>query len=192
MRNAAGVDDAVDADPVLGHALQYDARVEGRALDGGKELVLSGMDEIPAERDAAKLGIDQYGSIAVVPAEAQEAGLAGACRLQPFGKRGDGDVGAARDGSKMSPTAERPASMPVRRDARCRARRRRRREQVRLLRHGDDAGGGADDVDDVALADVGAEASQWASNAPTGMGIPARRPSSAAHFGEDGRRCGRW
>ena len=78
LRDAAGVDDALDGHAVLGHALEDDAGVEGGAFDGGEELVLRGVDEVPAEGDAAELGVDEHGAVAVVPGEAQQAGLAGA------------------------------------------------------------------------------------------------------------------
>ena len=77
LRNAAGVDDAVHRHAVLGHALQDNARVKGRALDGREKLVLRGVHQIPAEGDAAQFGIDQHGAVAVVPGEAQQAGLSG-------------------------------------------------------------------------------------------------------------------
>ena len=84
MRNAAGVDDAIDAHAVLGHALENDARVERGALDGGEKFVLRGVDQVPSERDAAQLGIHQHGAIAVVPAQAQQAGLSGFIRVKSF------------------------------------------------------------------------------------------------------------
>ena len=80
------------------HALEDDAGVEGGAFDGGEELVLRGVGEAPAERDAAEFGVDQDGAVAVVPGEAQQAGLAGAVVFEAFGERGDGGAGAAGDG----------------------------------------------------------------------------------------------
>ena len=73
LRNAAGVDDAIDGHAVLGHALEDDARVERRAFDGGEELVLRGVQQVPAEGDAAQLGIHQHRAVAVVPAQPQQA-----------------------------------------------------------------------------------------------------------------------
>ena len=95
MRDAAGVDDAVDGHAVLGHALEDDAGVEGGAFDGGEELVLRGVDEVPAEGDAAELGIDEDGAVAVVPGEAEQAGLAGAIVVEAFRECGDVGAGAA-------------------------------------------------------------------------------------------------
>ena len=83
---------------MLGHAFEDDAGVEGGAFDGGEEFVLRGVDEVPAQCDAAEFGIDQHGAVAVVPAEAQQAGLAGAIGFEAFGELGDGGVGAAGDG----------------------------------------------------------------------------------------------
>ena len=79
-----------DGDAVLLHALQDHAGVEGGAFDGGEQLVLRGVGEAPAERDAAEFGIHQDGAIAVVPGEAQQAGLAGAVVFEALGQFGDG------------------------------------------------------------------------------------------------------
>ena len=100
LRNAAGVDDALDGDAVLGHALKDDAGVEGGAFDGGEELVLRGVDQVPAEGDAAEFGIHQHGAVAVVPGEAQQAGLAGAVGFEALRQLGDLGAGAAGDGFK--------------------------------------------------------------------------------------------
>ncbi len=114
LRDAAGVDDAVDGDAVFGHAFEDDAGVEGGAFDGGEELVLRGVDEVPAEGDAAEFGVDEDGAVAVVPAQAEEAGLAGADRIRDP-RTSSATVVLARRAmaSKISPVAERPASMPV-------------------------------------------------------------------------------
>jgi hypothetical protein len=53
LRDAAGVDDSLDRNAVLGHAFEDDARVKGGAFDGGEELVLRGVEQVPAEGDAA-------------------------------------------------------------------------------------------------------------------------------------------
>ena len=55
MGDAAGVDNSVDGDAVLGHALEDDAGVEGCAFDGGEKLVLGAVDQVPAQGDAAQL-----------------------------------------------------------------------------------------------------------------------------------------
>ena len=180
LRNAAGVDDAVDGHAVLGHALEDDAGVEGGAFDGGEELVLRGVDQVPAEGDAAEFGIDEDGAVAVVPGEAQQAGLAGAIVFEAL-RRASATLMPARRAmaSKMSPVAERPASMPV---------------NCGMDAAGNDAADAGDRAAvSFAMAMMQVEvpttlttspsrqpapmASQWASNAPTGMGMPARRPS---------------
>ena len=71
--------------------------MEGGAFDGGKELVLRGVYEIPAEGDAAEFGIDEDGAVAVVPTEAQEAGLTGFVGFKTLGERRDGGGGTAGD-----------------------------------------------------------------------------------------------
>ena len=71
LRNAAGVDDALDGDAVFGHAIENDAGVEGGAFDGGEEFVLRRGLQIPAESDAAQIGIDEDGAVAVVPGHAE-------------------------------------------------------------------------------------------------------------------------
>ena len=134
LRDAAGVDDALDGDAVLGHALEDDAGVEGGAFDGGEELVLRGVDEVPAERDAAEFGIDEHGAVAVVPGEAQQAGLAGAIVFEALRELGDVGAGAACDGFEdVAGGGEAGFDAGVMRDARCRGRRRRRRERGRSV-----------------------------------------------------------
>ena len=185
LRDAAGVDDAVDGDAVFGHALEDDAGVEGGAFDGGEELVLRGVEEVPAEGDAAEFGVDEDGAVAVVPAEAEEAGLAGAIGFEALGEVGDCDAGAAGDGFE---------------------------DVAGGGEAGFDAGEAGWTLPGttpqtpgtssafLAMAMMQVEvpttlttspsrqpapmASQWASKAPTGMGMPAWRPSSAAHFWE--------
>jgi hypothetical protein len=158
LGDAAGVDDAVDRNAVLGEALEDDAGVEGGAFDGGEELVLSGVDEVPAEGDAAELGIDEDGAVAVVPGEAEEAGLSGTVAVEAFGEVGDGVAGAGGDGVedvagggeagfdagelRMDAAGDDAADAG---------------DEGGLLRHGDDAGGGAHDVNDVAFAAAGAD-----------------------------------
>ena len=68
----------MDGDAVLSHPFQNHARMEGRPFDGREQLVLRGVRQTPAERDAAQFGIHQHGAVAVIPGEAQQAGLAGA------------------------------------------------------------------------------------------------------------------
>ena len=70
-------------DAVLRHALENDARVERRAFDGGEQLVLRRMRQIPAQRDAAQFRIHQHRAVAVVPGQPQQPGLAGAIFVEP-------------------------------------------------------------------------------------------------------------
>ena len=153
MRDAAGVDDAGDGDAVFGHALEDDAGVEGGAFDGGEELVLRGVEEVPAEGDAAEFGVDEYGAVAVVPTEAKEAGLAGAIGFEALGEVADFDARAARDGFEdVAGGGEAgfdagEVGMDAARDDAADA-----GDEFGFFRHGDDAGGGADDVDDIAFA----------------------------------------
>ena len=97
LRDAAAIDDAPHGGAVLFHASQDDASVEGGALDRGEELVLRRMGEMPAERDAAQFGIHQNGSVAVIPAETQKAGLAGAIAVQARCQLRSGFAAAASD-----------------------------------------------------------------------------------------------
>ena len=104
----------VDQRPILLHALENDARVERGAFNCREQLVFRRMRQIPAKRDAAQLRIHQHRAVAVVPGQPQQARLAGAvvCRARPQAAR---HVVPARRAiaSKISPTAESPASMPV-------------------------------------------------------------------------------
>jgi len=158
LRDAAGVDDAVDADAVLGHALENDARMECGAFDGREELVLRGVDEVPAKGDAAEFGVDEDCAVAVVPADAEQAGLAGLVGLEPFRECGDGGVGAAGDGvediacSREAGFDAGVAGMDAAGHDTADA-----GNEFGLAGHGNDAGGGADDVDGIAFADVGAD-----------------------------------
>ena len=138
---------------MLRHALEDDAGVEGRSFDGGEELVLRGVGEVPAEGDAAQFGVDEHGAVAVVPGEAEQAGLPGAIVFQALGKLGDRGSGAAGDGFEdVAGGGEAGFDAGVvgvhaagddAADA---------GDELGLFRHGDDAGGGADDVDHVAFA----------------------------------------
>ena len=143
---------------MFGHALEDDTGVEGRAFDGGKEFILGSVYKVPTQRDAAQLGIDQHGAVAIVPAQAQEAGLARLVALKALGERGHGGLGAAGDGFKdVAHGGEAGLDAGVSRMHAARDHAADAGNQLRLARHGDDAGGGADDIDHVALADVGAD-----------------------------------
>ena len=164
--------------PCSGHALEDDAGVEGGAFDGGEELVLRGVQQVPAEGDAAELRVDEHGAVAVVPGEAQQAGLAGLIGLEALRQIVDVGAGASAMASKMSPMAESPASMPVKRG-------------WTLPGTTPQTPGMSSVFAAMAMMQVEVPttlttspsrqpapmASQWASKAPTGMGMPARRPS---------------
>ena len=187
LRDAAAVDDAADRHAVLFHALENDARVEGGAFDGGEELVLRGVRQVPAERDAAEFGIHQHRAVAVVPGQAQQPGLPGAVVVESLATASATDVPARRAiASKMSPVAESPASMPAMlRMNRALHDAADARDQLRVLGDGHDAGRRADDVDDVAGA---ARRRRSRPNARRTRrpesGMPARSPSFAAHSGD--------
>ena len=90
------------------------ARVEGRAFDGREQLVLRGVSQLPAERDAAEFRIHQHRAVAVVPGQAQQARSRrrGTCSSPPDSAA---TVVPARlaMASKMSPVADSPASTPA-------------------------------------------------------------------------------
>ena len=88
---------AVNRNAAFGHPLQDDAGVERRAFDGREQLVLCGVEQVPAERDAAEIRLDQHGPVAVVPCQAQEAGLAGAILIEAHRELLHIGIGAARD-----------------------------------------------------------------------------------------------
>src|SRR5262249_24186200 len=98
LRNAAGVDYALYAHAIRGHAIENDPRVQRCALDSCKEFVLSSALEVPAKCDAAQIRIYQNGTVTVVPGEAQETSLSGAIVLQALAQSGDIGSSAAGDG----------------------------------------------------------------------------------------------
>ena len=76
-----------------------------------------------------EFGIHQDGAVAVVPGQAQQAGLAGAVLFEAFGERGDGGSGAARDGVEdIAGGGESRFDAGEARDERSRGPRRTRRE----------------------------------------------------------------
>jgi hypothetical protein len=83
---------------MLLHAIQNDPRVQGGALNGSEQFVLRGSLEIPTKSDAAQVGIDEDGAIAIVPSHAKQASLPRAIILKALAKsfyiassaRGDG------------------------------------------------------------------------------------------------------
>ena len=97
--------------------------------------------------------LTKYSAVAVVPAQAQQAGLAGAVLVEALGEVADFRSGAFCDGLEdVAGGGEAGLNAGVGRvhaagdDAADAG------DERGLLFHGDDAGGGADDVDDVALA----------------------------------------
>ena len=181
LRNTAAVDDAAHRHAVLFHAFENHAGVESGALDCGKKLVLRGVRQPPAERDAAQFRIHQHRAVAVIPGEAQQSGLPGAVFSRPRESSATGVPARRAIASKMSPVAERPASMPMRSGP--------------GPRHHTAYSGNQSGFSPMAMMQVDVPttfttsprrtpapmASQCASNAPTGIGMPARSPSFAAH-----------
>ncbi len=173
LRHAARVDDAVDANVMLGHAFQYDPRVHRGAFDGGKELILRSVQQVPTECDTAKLGIDQHRAVSVVPAKPQQAGLSGAIIFQALGQFLHVGRSTARNGIEDVAGGGKPCFNTGK--GRMHAARNNAadsRDQRGLARHGDDAGGSADDVDHVAFANTRAdsvpvrvERADWDGNA---------------------------
>ena len=47
------------------HVLEDDASVEGRSFESGKELVFCRMEQVPAERHARKLGVNENCSVSI-------------------------------------------------------------------------------------------------------------------------------
>src|SRR2546427_775688 len=71
-----------DRHAMFGQPFKDDAGMESSSLDGRKELVLRRVQQIPAQRDSAELGVYKHCAVAVVPRQAQQPGLAGAALLQ--------------------------------------------------------------------------------------------------------------
>ena len=72
--------------------------MQGSAFNGGKEFVGCRALQIPAQSDTAQVGIDQHGTVSVVPGETQQSGLSGAIVLKlPTEAR---DIGA---GARCNP-----------------------------------------------------------------------------------------
>ena len=69
----------------LGHAVEDDSGVERSAFDRCMEFVLGGVEEVPAERDSAKVGVHENGAITVVPGNAEKAGLSGTVSFEALG-----------------------------------------------------------------------------------------------------------
>src|SRR5205807_8529346 len=77
-----------------------DARVQGGAFDGGKQFILRRGLEIPAESNAAKVGIYKHGAITIVPGDTEQAGLPGAIVFQAAAESRHIGPGARSDGLK--------------------------------------------------------------------------------------------
>src|SRR3954454_89050 len=99
-RDAAGIDDPFDSDTVLGHPVEDYPGMERRTLNRGEQFVLSRAQQIPAQSNPAQVGIDQHGPIAVIPGQAQQAGLPRAIPLQAFAQGSDIATSAPRDGTE--------------------------------------------------------------------------------------------
>jgi len=61
-------------------------RVEGGAFEGGEELVLRRVHQLPPERDPAEFGVHQHRPVPVIPGKPQKAGLSGAVGFQAAGE----------------------------------------------------------------------------------------------------------
>src|SRR6202021_1401982 len=129
--------------------------VDGGAFDGREKFVSGGVGERPAEGDAAERRVDEYGAVAVVPGEAKESGLSGDVLCGDFGKVADGGLRAGGDGledvadrGKASFDADLVGIHGTGDNAADAG------DEGLLVGDADDAGRRADDVDDVAEADV--------------------------------------
>ena len=184
LRDATGVDHATDGNAVLFHALEDDAGVEGSAFDGGEEFVLGRVREVPAEGDAAKFGIDEDRAIAIVPGEAEQTGLAGAIFVKTGGKFGDGFSGAAGNGFKnVTGSGEAGFDAGLGRMNGTRNNAANARDEPGVVAHGDDAGGSADDIDDIARAGAGTDGVPVGIEGADGNGNAGTRPSFLAQSG---------
>lgn len=132
--------------------------MEGGAFNCCKKLVLGGVDEVTAQRNAAQIRVDQHGAVAVVPGKAQESGLAWEVALKTLGQALYISPGTASDGfedvSGGGETCLNSSEIGVYATGNDAAH---TRNQLSLLRDGDDAGGSPYDVDDVAYAATGAD-----------------------------------
>ena len=122
------------------------------------EFVGGGVVEVPAEGDAAERGVDEDGAVAVVPGEAEQSGLAGFEMSSRFGERGYGSAGAGGDGGEdisdgghtgfdanlcgIDGAGDDAADAG---------------DEGLLVAEADDAGGRADDIDDVTETNVSAD-----------------------------------
>src|SRR5271170_1538981 len=150
LRDAAGVDGALDGYAIFRHAVEDDAGVEGCALDGGEEFVLRSALQIPTEGDAAQIGIDEDGAVAVIPGDAEKSGLPSAIIFQALAERGNVCTCAGGDGAENVTDGG---------EARFNSGTKRVNAAVHDTAHSgneidgrgdaDDAGGSADDVDHV-------------------------------------------
>ena len=74
--------------------------MQGGAFDGGKQFILRRGLEIPAESNAAKVGIYKHGAITIVPGDTEQAGLPGAIVFQAAAESRHIGPGARSDGLK--------------------------------------------------------------------------------------------
>ena len=158
LRNAAGVDHAFDVYAVSGHAVENDARMKRCAFDGCKEFILRRALQIPAERDAAKVGVHEHRAVAVIPGHAQQAGLSGAifieagaqCFYIGSGAGSDGIEDVSHGGEPRFDSRAQGMHAPLHHAADS-------RHQIHRRSDSDDACGGADDVHHVVSAATGAD-----------------------------------
>ena len=179
------------AHAVLRHSLKNDAGVKRCTFNCREQFILRGVHQVPSKRYAAQFGIYQHGAVAVVPAQTQQARFARPCTTQAPSTDSKTRVCAALRAmpSKMS---------PVRRESGFNA----RVQRMHAARH--HSAHARHQLASCAIAMTHVDvpttfttspsrmlepiASQCASNAPTGIGIPARNPSFSAHSALDVRR----
>ena len=153
LRNAAAIDYPIDGHAVFSHAFENDARMKCCAFDRSKEFVLRRVQQVPAKRYAAQFRIDEHGTIAIVPAQAQQVRFAQRLYVSSpllssatfvFARLRNGFENIA--GCRKARFYSRVCRMHTARyDAADTG-----NEAVRML-HGDDAGRRTDDVDDIAF-----------------------------------------
>src|SRR5690349_3598029 len=102
------MDHALDRNAVLAHPFHDDPRVHRRPLDGGEQLVLGRVAQVPAERYSAETRIDEYRAIAVVPRHAQKSRLSGTMTRRPRRQRQRRAVRAQRNRLEDVPDGRQP------------------------------------------------------------------------------------
>ena len=82
LGNASRVNYTLYVHTVPGHPVKDDASVKRGPFDGGKEFVLRGALQVPPQRNAAQVRVDQNGAVAVIPSHAEQARLSGTIVLE--------------------------------------------------------------------------------------------------------------